>query len=221
MTEQEAIVERRAITDALVQALKRRHEVLDAVVASDDYDAAIESIATLLDTSAAAAEAVLRLSFDRLTRVSRRRIAAELDNLNNQALTFTAPEQAPARARRLQLRPFNPAQDRDIFGARTADMRSAGDGTAAPAGDLADEIRDAVARVAAEVAAWLVAEVGSAKVGMVFGDLADGEVGVRIWIHPDHRKRGFGTAALRASRSEMAACFPAVPLVIRAPAAGS
>jgi GNAT superfamily N-acetyltransferase len=221
MTEQDAIVERRAIADALVHALERRHEVLDVVVASDDYDAAIEAIAALLDTSAAAAEAVLRLSFDRLTKVSRRRIAAELDNLNTQALTFTAPEQTPASARRLLLRPFNPAEDRDIFAARTEDMRSAGDGTAAPAGDLGDEIRDAMARVAAEEAAWLVAEVGSAKVGMVFGELTDGEVGVRIWIHPGHRKQGYGTAALRASRSEMAACFPAVPLVVRAPAAGA
>lgn len=205
----------------LVHAMERRHEVLEAVVASDDYDAAIESIAALLDTSAAAAEAVLRLSFDRLTKVSRRRIAAELDNLNNQALTFTAPEQTAGAARGLMLRPFHPAEDRDIFAARTADVRSAGDGTATPAGDIGDEIRDAVARVAAEEAAWLVAEVGSAKVGMVFGELSDGEVGVRIWIHPDQRKQGYGTAALRASRSEMAAYFPAVPLVVRAPAAGA
>ena len=229
MTEHDAIVARNAIATAasremaaaLVHGMQRRHEVLDAVVASDDYDAAIESIAALLDTSAAAAEAVLRLSFDRFTKVSRRRIAAELDNLNNQALTVTAPEQTAVPARRLTLRPFNPAEDRDIFAARTGDMRSAGDGTAAPAGDIGDEIRDAEVRVAAEEAAWLVAEVGSAKVGMVFGELADGEVGVRIWIHPDHRKQGYGTAALRASRSEMAACFPAVPLVVRAPAAGA
>ncbi len=27
------------------------------------------------------------------------------------------------------------------------------------------------------------------KVGMVFGELVHGEVDVRIWIHPDHRKR--------------------------------
>lgn len=221
MTEQDEIVARKAIADALVHAMERRHEVLDAVVASDDYDAAIESIAALLDTSAAAAEAVLRLSFDRLTKVSRRRIGAELDNLTTQALTFTASEQTAGSDRRLMLRPFDPAEDRDIFAARTGDMRSAGDGTAAPAGDIGDEIRGAVARVAAEEAAWLVAVVGSAKVGMVFGELADGEVGVRIWIHPDHRKQGYGTAALRASRSEMAAYFPAVPLVVRAPAAGS
>ncbi|MBB2990058.1 GNAT superfamily N-acetyltransferase [Mycolicibacterium iranicum] len=210
----------REMATALVHALERRHEVLDAVVASDDYDAAIEAIADLLETSEDAAEAVLRLSFDRLTKVSRRRIAAQLDTLTSQALGRPT-EQTPGSPRRLQLRPFSADADRDIFAARTADMRSAGDGTAAPAGDLGDEIRDAVARVAAEEAAWLVAEVGSAKVGMVFGELSDGEVGVRIWIHPEHRKQGYGTAALRASRSEMAAYFPAVPLVVRAPAAGA
>ncbi|MCV7154738.1 GNAT family N-acetyltransferase [Mycolicibacterium pyrenivorans] len=220
MTEQDTTAQRRVVADALVHALERRHEVLDAVVASDDYDAAIEAIADLLDTSEVAAEAVLRLSFDRLTKVSRRRIAAELENLTSQELSFTS-EQTGRSARRMMLRPFAADRDRDIFAARTEDMRSAGDGTAAPAGDLGDEIRDAVARVAAEEAAWLVAEVGSTKVGMVFGELSDGEVDVRIWIHPHHRKQGYGTAALRTSRSEMAAYFPAVPLVVRAPAAGA
>ncbi|OAN39733.1 GNAT family N-acetyltransferase [Mycolicibacterium iranicum] len=211
----------REMAAALVHAMERRHEVLDAVVASEDYDAAIESIAAVLDITEEAAEAVLRLSFDRLTKVSRRRIADEFENLDSQVSTFSQRERTPGSARRLILRPFTAEADRDIFAARTADMQSAGDGTAAPAGDLGDEIRDAVARVAAEEAAWLVAEVGSSKVGMVFGELADGEVGVRVWIHPDHRKRGYGTAALRASRSEMAAYFPAVPLVVRAPAAGA
>jgi GNAT superfamily N-acetyltransferase len=219
MTEQDMTAER-VIADALVHALARRHEVIDAVVASDDYDAAIEAIADLLDTSAAGAEAVLRLSFDRLTKVSRRRIAAELENLTSQELTFTSAAQPDRSARAMMLRPFAADIDRDIFAARTDDMRSAGDGTAAPAGDLSDEIRDAVARVAAEEAAWLVAEVGSTKVGMVFGELSDGEVEVRVWIHPRHRKQGYGTAALRSSRSEMAAYFPAVPLVVRTPAAG-
>ena len=86
---------------------------------------------------------------------------------------------------------------------------------------LDDEIRAGVGRVDAEEAAWLVAIDGSEKVGMVFGELAGGEVNVRIWIHPNYRKRGYGTAALRKSRSEMAAYFPAVPLVVRAPAAGA
>lgn len=214
-------MQRKVVADAMVAALERRHEVLDAVVASEDYDAAIEALADLLDTSADAAEAVLRLSFDRLTRVSRRRIAAELDTLTSQLATPAAAEQTPGSSRRLRLRPFSPDTDRDIFAARTRDMRSAGDGTDAPPRDLGDEIRDAVTRVAAEEAAWLVAEVGAAKVGMVFGELCGGEVDVRIWIHPEHRKQGYGTAALRTSRSEMAAYFPAAPLVVRAPAAGA
>lgn len=215
----DARAERRLIADTLVTALERRHEVLDAVVASDDYDAAIEALADLLDAPPAAAEAVLRLSFDRLTRVARRRIAAELENLAVDEPVVTAVDSTPGPARRLQLRPFHPHHDRDVFAARTADVRSAGDGTAKPAGDLGDEIRAAVARVAAEEAAWFIAEVGGTKVGMVFGELCDGEIAVRIWIHPGHRKQGYGTAALRASRSELAAYFPAVPLVVRAPAA--
>ena len=51
---------------------------------------------------------------------------------------------------------------------------------------------------------------------MVFGELADGEVNVRVWIHPDHRKHGYGTAALRKARSEMAAYFPVVDGYLRA-----
>ncbi|MEH3142996.1 MAG: GNAT family N-acetyltransferase [Mycobacterium kyogaense] len=213
--------QRTIVADAMMRALERRHDVLDAVVASEDYDAAIEALADLLDTSAEAAEAVLRLSFDRLTRVSRRRIAAELDTLTSQQSGSAPVEQTPGSARRLRLRPFRADVDHDIFAARTDDVRAAGDGTDAPPRELADEIRDAVTRVAAEEAAWLVAEVGTVKVGMVFGELCGGEVDVRIWIHPDHRKQGYGTAALRTSRSEMAAYFPAAPLVVRAPAAGA
>jgi len=218
MTEQDNKVERREIARAMVRALECRHELLDAVVESEDYDAAIEAIATLVGTSLTAAEAVLRLSFDRLTKVSRNRIAAELEDLNSQ-LSFMA-EQPPRHGHNLVLRPFAADKDRDIFAARTDDVRAAGDGSGAPAGDLDDEIRAAVSRVDAEEAAWLVALDGSAKIGMVFGELSGGEVNVRIWIHPAYRKQGYGTAALRKSRSEMAAYFPAVPLVVRAPAAG-
>jgi GNAT superfamily N-acetyltransferase len=218
MTEDDGRAARREIADALVRALERRHELLDVVVESEDYDAAIEAIATRLGTSRAAGEAVLRLSFDRLTRVSRRRIAAELEDLN-QELSFTMGEQASSE-KNLVLRPFSADADRDIFAARTDDVRAAGDGSGAPAGDLDDEIRAAVSRVNAEEAVWLVAVDGSQKVGMVFGELAGGEVNVRVWIHPAFRKHGYGTAALRKSRSEMAAYFPAVPLVVRAPAAG-
>jgi hypothetical protein len=218
MTEHDGTVARREIADTLVRALERRHELLDVVVESEDYDAAVDAIATMLNTSRAAADAVLRLSFERLTKVSRRRIAAELEDLNTQ-LSFMS-DQPVNSTDTLMLRPFSADSDRDIFAARTADVGAAGDGSGAPAGELDDEIRGAVNRVDAEEAAWLVALVGSEKVGMVFGELAGGEVNVRVWIHPAHRKHGYGTAALRKSRSEMAAYFPAVPLVVRAPAAG-
>jgi GNAT superfamily N-acetyltransferase len=219
MTDDDPRVARREIADTLMRALERRHELLDVVVKAEDYDAAIEAIASHLDTSSVAAEAVLRLSFDRLTKVGRRRIAVELEDLNNQ-LSFTMSEPASS-VDSMVLRPFSADLDRDIFASRTGDVREAGDGSRAPAGELDEEIRAGLHRVDAEESAWLVAIHGSQKVGMVFGDLVGGEVNVRIWIHPDFRKHGYGTAALRKSRSEMAAYFPAVPLVVRAPAAGS
>ncbi len=161
---------------------------------------------------------IVELSFDRLTRQSRRTIAKELDDDNSQ-LTFTLGERPASLDESLTLRPFDGDTDRDIFAARTQDIGSAGDGSGAPAADLDDEIRAASARVSAEEAAWFVALEGSQKVGMAFGELVDGEVNVRIWIHPDHRQKGYGTAALRRCRSEMAAYFPAVPMVVRAPGA--
>jgi GNAT superfamily N-acetyltransferase len=119
----------------------------------------------------------------------------------------------------LVLRPFSGASDREIFAARTEDVGAKGDGSGAPAGGLDDEIRSARERFDAEEAAWFVAVDGDEKVGMVFGELEGHEVHVRIWIHPDYRHRGYGTAALAKSRPELAAYFPAVPLVIRAPGA--
>src|SRR6476469_7675811 len=219
MTEDAQKAERREIADTLVRALERRHELLDVIVESQDYDAAVEAIASMLGTSIAGSEAVLGLSFDRLTKVARRRIRDDLEDLNNE-LSFTMGERRPTRGESLTLRLFSADADRDIFAARTDDVRAAGDGSGGPAGDLDDEIRAAVGRVHAEEAVWLVAMDGAEKVGMVFGELANGEVNVRIWIHPTYRKHGYGTAALRKSRSEMAAYFPAVPLVVRAPAAG-
>ncbi|GFG49720.1 GNAT family N-acetyltransferase [Mycolicibacterium agri] len=220
MTDDQQKAERREIADTLVRALERRHELLDVIVASEDYDAAVEAIAGMLGTSTSGAEAVLGLSFDRLTKVSRRRIRDELEDLNHE-LSFTIGHRKPAPGESLMLRPFKADVDRDVFAARTEDVRAAGDGSGAPAGDLDDEIRAAEDRMHAEEAVWLVALDGSEKVGMVFGELANGEVNVRIWIHPAYRKQGYGTAALRKSRSEMAAYFPAVPLVVRAPAAGA
>lgn len=218
MTDHDQTATRREIADALLKALEHRHEVADAVVDSENKAAAVEAIVTLLDTSRLAAEAVMGMSFDRLTIDSRKQILAELEDLNKR-LSFTVGERPASSGDSLELRPFSAEEDRDIFAARTADVGAAGDGSGGPAGALDDEIRAALARLGDEEAAWFVAVDAGEKVGMVFGELAAGEVAVRIWIHPDHRKKGYGTAALRKSRSEMAWCFPAVPLVVRAPAA--
>lgn len=218
MTDQDHKAARREIADALLKALERRHEIADVVVESENKAAAVEAIVRLLDTSHLAAEAVMGMSFDQLTIDSRRKILAELEDLNKQ-LSFTVGERPASSGETLELRPFSATEDRDIFAARTQDMGSAGDGSGGPAGDLDDEIRAATARLDDEEAAWFVAVDSGQKVGMVFGELLNGEVNVRIWIHPDFRKRGYGTAALRKSRTEMAWCFPAVPLVVRAPAA--
>ena len=218
MTDQDRKAARREIADALLNALERRHEIADVVVESENKAAAVEAIVKLLDTSHVAAEAVMGMSFDQLTINSRRKILAELEDLNKQ-LSFTLNERPASSGETLELRPFSADEDRDIFATRTEDVGAAGDGSGEPAGKLDDEIRAALRRVDDEEAAWFVAVDSGQKVGMVFGELLNGEVNVRIWIHPDYRKKGYGTAALRKSRSEMAWCFPAAPLVVRTPAA--
>ncbi|NDJ87778.1 GNAT family N-acetyltransferase [Mycolicibacter kumamotonensis] len=218
MTAVDRAVSRREITDALLKAMERRHEVLDVIVDSDDRGSAVQAIANLLGTSPAGCEAVIGMSLDQLTRDSRSRIAAELDDLNNE-LTFTLGDRPASSGETLVLRPFAGEPDRDIFELRTTDVGASGDGSGAPAGVLDDEIRSALTRVDDEDAALFVAIDGAQKIGMVFGDLNHGEVNVRIWIHPEHRKKGYGTAALRRARTEMAAYFPGVPLVVRAPGA--
>lgn len=218
MTDQDRTVSRRAIADALLTALERRHEVLDVIVDSGDRETAVAAITDLLGIPRIGAEAVMGMSFDRLTKDSRKRIAAELEDLNSQ-LSFAVGDRPASADESLRLRPFSADADRDIFAARTDEVGAAGDGSGSPAGPLDDEIGSARERVKAEEAAWFVAVDGEQKVGMVFGELAGGEVNVRIWIHPQHRQKGYGTAALRRSRSELAACFPAVPLVVRTPGA--
>lgn len=218
MTDHDRAAARREITDALQKALDRRHEVLDVIVEADDKAAAVDAIATLLGTSHAGAEQVIVMSFDLLTKDARKRIAEELEDLNTQ-LSFAVADRPASFGENLALRPFSGSVDRDIFAARTAEVGAAGDGSGRAAGDLDEEINAALRRVDDEEAVWFVAEEEADKVGMVFGELVGGEVNVRIWIHPDHRHRGYGTAALRRCRSEMASYFPAVPMVVRAPGA--
>jgi hypothetical protein len=208
MADHDRAAARREITDALIAALDRRHEVLDVIVDADNRAAAVKAVAALLGIAPLGAEAVVAMPLHRLTKESRRQIAAELEDLNSQ-LTFTLIDRPESSGEHLVLRPFSSESDRDLFGARTVDI----------AGSLDDEIGSALGRIDAEDAVWLVVEMGTQTVGMVFGELVGGEVNVRVWIHPDHRHHGYGTAALRKARSEMAAYFPAVPMVVRAPGA--
>jgi hypothetical protein len=205
----------REISYALLKALERRHVVLDAIMEADDRPAAVNAIVGMLNTSRPGAEAVMGMSLDQLTKNSRRKIAAELDDLNAQ-LDFTLKQRPASSGGSLVLRPFVGESDRHIFAVRTHDIN----GSDAPFDDLDNEIRAALSQIDAEQAAWFVAIDGTRKVGMVFGELVGGEVNVRIWIHPDCRRRGYGTAALRKCGPAMARYFPAVPLVIRAPGAG-
>ncbi|GGG10674.1 hypothetical protein GCM10007304_25930 [Rhodococcoides trifolii] len=216
MTDHDHAATRREITDALLTALERRHEVLDVIVEADDRPTAVEAIAALLGTSRLGGEAVMGMSFDQLTKDERRKNASELEDLNNQ-LSFTLSERPASAGEDLTLAAFSADADRDIFAARLEDVGASGDGLGGAAGDLDDEITAALSRVHHEDAVWYVAVEGTEKVGMVFGELVNGEVDLRVWIHPEHRQKGYGTAALRKSRSEMAAAFPAVPLVVRAP----
>lgn len=218
MTDVDKATARREITDALLAAFERRHEVLDVIVDASDRDAAVKSIADLLGKSAVGAEAVLNMSFYQLTKDDRRANQAELDDLNSE-ITFTIGERTASSGETIDLRPFSASEDSDILSDRTSELNVAADGSGSAPGELGDEIKQGLQRVDSEDAVWLVALEGEAKVGLVFGELSGSEVDVRIWIHPDHRKKGLGTAALRKSRSEMAIAFPGVPMVVRAPSA--
>ncbi len=219
MTDVDKATARREMTEALLTALERRHELLDTVVDAEDRAAAVSAIAELLGASPIAVDSVLNMSFHQLTKEARRKNQAELDDLNA-ALTFTSAERPAAADNTVGLRPFSADTDADILTERTDELNVALDGSGAPAGEMASEIAAGVKRVDDEDAVWLVAVEGDAKIGLVLGELTGGgEVDVRIWIRPEKRKQGYGTAALRASRSEMAIAFPGVPMVVRAPSA--
>ncbi|MGB3770444.1 MAG: GNAT family N-acetyltransferase [Rhodococcus sp. (in: high G+C Gram-positive bacteria)] len=217
MTDHDHVAARREITAALLAAFERRHEVLDVIVEAENRTDAVDAIATLLGTSRLGGEAVMGMSFSSLTKDARRINAAELEDLDGR-LSFTLADRPASAGETLMLEAFS-SSDRDLFAARLRDVGAAGDGSGGAAGDLDSELAAAQDRLDSEQAAWFVAREGSDKVGIVFGELVDGDIDLRVWIHPDHRKKGYGTAALRKCRSEMAAVFPGVPMVVRAPGA--
>ncbi|QXQ14591.1 GNAT family N-acetyltransferase [Skermania piniformis] len=210
-TAQDRIQDRRELTAVLVRALERRHEVLDAIVDAADRDEATAAIATLLDADPDHAQAVLGMTFGRLTKDERRKTQAELDDLD-QRLEWTARDRPASTGRTVELRVFT-ADDRDVFGRRCADQYPDWD-----ADRVAAERAQVLSRIEEETAAWFVAEETSGStVGLVFGEIGSGEVDVAIWIDPERRKQGFGTAVIKHARDEFAREFPGTVLVVRSP----
>ncbi|RVW08045.1 GNAT family N-acetyltransferase [Prescottella agglutinans] len=215
------VIDRREIASALLKALDRRHEVLDAIVESKDREAAVAAVRELLDTTEFCADAVLNLRFDRLTVKERDRIRTELEDLD--ATLQWLPEQRPySTGAGVRLRPFTESDaDTELFRARSTERF---DDAGNPWGPerVEDERRSGLKRIDDESAAWFVAECTTGdkpdSVGLVFGELTGNEVDVAIWVAPGSRKQGYGTAALKQARSELAAYFPGTVLIVRTPA---
>lgn len=215
------ILDRREIAKALLAALERRHEVLDIIVDSDTRADAVTAIAAALDTAEANAQAVLNLPLGRLTKTERDRISEEISNLDA-ALDWTPGERPKSVDPSVRLRPIDTSSgDAELFRERCAE-RLDDDGTPWSPERIAAERSAGARRVEDESAVWLVAVDTSGdepeRVGFVFGEWTDQEVDVAIWVAPERRKRGYGTALLKQSRTELAAYFPGTTLVVRAPA---
>lgn len=215
------VIDRREIASALLKALDRRHEVLDAIVESKDREAAVAAVRELLDTTEFCADAVLGLRFDRITVRERDRIRTELEDLD--AALQWLPEQRPySTGAGVRLRPFTDSgADTELFRKRSTE-RLDDSGRPWSPDRVEQERRSGLKRIDDESAAWFVAECTTGdepkSVGLVFGELTGNEVDVAIWVAPDSRKQGYGTASLKQARSELAAYFPGTTLIVRTPA---
>jgi len=217
---QDQILDRRELAKALLKALEMRHEVLDAIVDSDDHAGAVRAVSGLLGSTEANAEMVLALQLGRLTRLERDRLSDEVQNLD--ATLKWLPEQRPAATGvGVHLRPFSSSdEDIELFRRRSAEQIG-DDGQPWSADRVESERAEGLRRVDDESAAWFVCEDLSGdsprSVGLVFGELTGQEVDIAVWVDPSSRKHGYGTAALKQSRSELAAYFPGTIVVVRSP----
>ncbi|NLU62724.1 GNAT family N-acetyltransferase [Rhodococcus sp. HNM0563] len=216
-TNHDQVLDRREIAAALLRALEQRHEVLDAIVESDDRDSAIAAIGSLLGTTDFCAEAVLALPLGRLTKAERKKIRTELDDLDA-VVKWTTDSRPYATGEHFRLRQISDDRaDIELLKARCAEQL--GDGSDAA---VETERQKGAALMDDESGMWLVAEDLSGdepkKIGFAFGELTGNEVEVRIWVRPEVRKQGYGTATLKAARTELAAYFPGSTLIIRTPA---
>jgi len=191
------------------------------VVDSKDHQEALTTVAELLGTSEANAEAVLSLKFSALTKAARDRIQGELENLDA-TLEWTTLDRPASSGQNFSLRPFSDsAEDKSLFTIRSGEQLGE-DGNPWSEDRIEAERVGGLGRIDDESAAWFVAEDVSGdspkSVGLVFGELDGQEVNVAIWIAPESRKKGYGTACVKHSRRELAAEFPGTVLVVRAPA---
>lgn len=215
------ILERRQLAAALLGALEKRHEILDAIVESADRPAAVERIGSILGVAPGHAEAVLDLPLGRLTKSERDRIRDEINNLDA-TLDWTAAERPKSADPAVILRPIDSSDGDDaLFRARCAERV---DDNGSPWTEERIELERTAGRgrVDDESAVWLVGVDTSTaeleRIGFIFGEWTGQEVDVAVWVNPSHRKQGYGTAMLKQARSELAAYFPGTTLVIRAPA---
>ncbi|MBB1035835.1 N-acetyltransferase [Dietzia sp. CQ4] len=192
-------------SNAIETAAARRSEVFAALASADSRQDAAAALADLLSIPSEEAEAVLR---------------APLENLLGQP----GDSSAPTGPGGFTLHPFRDSEHhRSLFHSRSSDETSA-TGGAWDEKRTEAELREGLRRVEAESAMWFVAVDTSRDqpVGLVFGEqIDDGDVDVAIWIHPKERKKGFGLAALKESRRELAAFFPGKHVIVRAPLSGS
>ncbi len=206
-TNHDQVLDRREIAAALLRALERRHEVLDAIVESNDRSEAVATIAALLDTNEQCAEAVLNLPFRRLTKAERKKIRAELEDLDA-VLTWTPAERPMRRVRtsgcgRSTTAPRTRSCSRSV--APTSSARPTTTGSRANA----TRRPNASTRNPRCGSSRRICPGDEPKpVGFAFGELTGHEVEVRIWVRPALRKQGYGTATLKQARTELAAYFP-------------
>ena len=192
-------------SDVIRAATGRPREVFAVISSADSRQDAVAALGRLLSVTPDQAEEILQ---------------APLGEFLGQA----AGDAAQADGTAFALRPFTTSDDHTaLFHARSSDETSATGGTWDEE-KTEQERRAGLDRVEAESAMWFVA-VDAARdqlVGLVFGEqVDDGDVDVAIWIRPEERKKGFGLAALKESRRELAAFFPGKHVIVRAPLPGS
>lgn len=193
------------MSDVIEMAASRRREIFAAVSSADGPEDAVGAVASLLSVSADEARQVLKAPLEAFTGSATGAPSGDV-------------EQGFA------LRPFTGSEDHTaLYHSRSSDETSA-TGGAWSREKTEQELRDGLDRIEAESAMWFVAvdTARDALVGLVFGEqINDGDVDVAIWIRPEEREKGYGMAALKESRRELAAFFPGKHVIVRAPLAGS